>query len=57
MPTHSLSFKIVEENGTFWVKCSEMKFSSYTKDPQKLVKELVDEWFDADMGEEFLPLE
>jgi hypothetical protein len=57
MTTHSLTFKIVEEIGTFWVKCEEMKFSSYTKNPQKLVNELVEEWFNADMGDAFVPLD
>ena len=54
----SLSFKIVEEdNGCFWIKCEEMVFSSYTYDPKKVLKELVAEWCDADMGDAFVPLD
>lgn len=55
--THKLTFEFVEEeDGVFWVGCREMDHSSYTKDPQLRVSELLKEWFDADMGTEFLPL-
>lgn len=55
--THKLTFEFVEEgDGTFWVGCREMDHSSYTEDPKKLVEELFHEWFEADMGTAFVPL-
>lgn len=54
MSPYTLSFEVVQQDGgMFWVKCKEMKFSSYTTNLTKLMGELVEEWVDLN-GEEFI---
>ncbi len=58
MDKNKFTVEILEEpEGNFWVRCEQMKFSSYTKNPENLVDELFREWFGADMGEAFVPTE
>jgi|LakMenEpi03Aug12_release.lakeMendotaPanAssembly.Ray.scaffolds.fasta_scaffold4102588_1 hypothetical protein len=52
----TISFEIQPDGDVYYISCEAMKFSSYTNDPKKLIKELFEEWFDADMGEAFLPV-
>jgi hypothetical protein len=55
MSPYTLSFEVVQQNGgVFWVKCKEMKFSSYTTDLTKLMGELVEEWVDLNSEDWFI---
>ena len=58
MKTFNLSFEItkpIEDKGKYMVTCDEMDYSGWTSDPKLLTQELLNEWFDMDMGQETPP--